>query len=640
MRLVRLATASVNTTVGAVRSNADRVVDLARGMARDGVTVGCFPEQVIGGYPPEDLIQWRAFVAAQRAQLERLARATADLPTVLTLGLAVEFGGRLFNVAAVVHRGVVLGFVPKEKLPTYNVFYEARTFSRGGPGLALDASGVVLGDRIFGFDFGTLAVDICEDAWSPDGPMRRRCYSGAEMVANLSASPFRVGVSSTRREMFATRSADNQATLVCANAVGAQDGLVHDGGGYVFQNGRLVLDAPRFREGYATCVVDLDRTRRLRTENTTWRSDCEEFQRTGPNVPLVRSGAATADRSRLAYPVAPGGSFFLPPADARPADPRREGLDELYEALALGVKDYFEKTGTFRSFGVALSGGRDSLLTLLVAWRAVQLLHPGLAGEALRARAAGSIAAFYMPSRFSQPGTRGAAERICADLGLRLTVVPVDEAFEREIEATRAMLGEGREPDAVTRQNIQARLRSLRMWNWSNSSAALFLQTGDMSEKAAGYTTIGGDLEGGLSVIANVPKTVVIALLERLHERFAFAGIAATLGTAPGAELDARQEAEAELMPFPVLDACLHLYAGEKLAPDEVAAALPSLFPAEDPARLKAWAERFTTLFTRSIYKWVQSPLSLHVGSLDLDRERALQLPVVQRNEWRGEPGA
>jgi NAD+ synthase (glutamine-hydrolysing) len=174
------------------------------------------------------------------------------------------------------------------------------------------------------------------------------------------------------------------------------------------------------------------------------------------------------------------------------------------------------------------------------------------------------------------------------------------------------------------------------MWNWSNSAQALFLQSGDMSERAVGYTTIGGDLEGGLSVIANLPKTVVIALLERLLEKFGFEGIAGTLTTKPGPELAAEQSAEAELMPFPILDTCLRLYAGEKLAPDEVAAALPSLFPEEEPAQLRSWAERFAVLFTRSIYKWVQAPISLHVGSLDLDRERALQLPVVQRNEWNG----
>jgi NAD+ synthase (glutamine-hydrolysing) len=173
------------------------------------------------------------------------------------------------------------------------------------------------------------------------------------------------------------------------------------------------------------------------------------------------------------------------------------------------------------------------------------------------------------------------------------------------------------------------------MWNWANSAAGLFLQTGDMSEKAVGYTTIGGDLEGALSVIANVPKTVVVALLERFHQRYGFAGIAQTLATAPGPELAEAQAAEDELMPFPVLDACLHLYAGEKLAPDEVAQALRSLFPKQDPTSLDAWAQRFAQLFSRSIYKWVQSPLALHVGSLDLDRERALQLPVVQKNEWR-----
>ena len=157
-----------------------------------------------------------------------------------------------------------------------------------------------------------------------------------------------------------------------------------------------------------------------------------------------------------------------------------------------------------------------------------------------------------------------------------------------------------------------------------------------MSEKAVGYTTIGGDGEGALSVIANVPKTVVIAMLQRLQARFGFEGIELTLHTEPGPELAAQQTAEAELMPFPILDACLHLYAGEKMAPDEVAAALASLFPDVEPVCLRRYAARFVERFTRSIYKWVQAPLVLHVGALDLDRERALQLPVVQQNDWRG----
>jgi NAD+ synthase (glutamine-hydrolysing) len=398
-----------------------------------------------------------------------------------------------------VHRGKVLGLVPKEKLPTYNVFYEGRTFSRGGPGLDLDASGIPLGDYLFQFDFGDVAVEVCEDAWSPDGPMRRRCYSGAEIVVNVSSSPYRMGIDSTRREMLATRAADNQAVLIYANAVGGQDGLIYDGGGYVFQNGRLVLDAPRFVDGWWSAVVDLDRTRRLRMENTTWRSDCEAFRLQRETVPRVAVSEATSNRSALTYPAPEGGSFFLPASHVPARDPRDCALDDLFEALAIGVKSYYEKTGAFRSIGIALSGGRDSMLTLLVAWRAAQIINGGAV-----------IAAFYMPSRHSQDGTKNAAHVLAAELGVSLTTVSIDEATDREVAATREMLG-GQPLTENTRQNVQARLRGQRMWNWANSSGALFLQTGDMSEKAVGYTTIGGDLEGALSVIANVPKTVVIA---------------------------------------------------------------------------------------------------------------------------------
>lgn len=172
------------------------------------------------------------------------------------------------------------------------------------------------------------------------------------------------------------------------------------------------------------------------------------------------------------------------------------------------------------------------------------------------------------------------------------------------------------------------------MWNWANTSGALFLQTGNMSEKALGYTTVGGDLEGCFSVIANLPKTVVIALIDRLHRRFGFEGIRRTMATTAGPELAENQSGEDELMPFEVLDACLYLYGAEKLSTGEVAEALPSLFPERAPAQLAAWAQKFSKLFTQSIFKWVQSPLAIHLGSLDLDRERALQLPVVQRTEW------
>jgi NAD+ synthase (glutamine-hydrolysing) len=623
MRLAKLAVASVSPTVGAVHSNVSRLIAVAKEMTDANVTIGAFPEQAIGGYPPEDLVQWPGFLIGQRQELERFANETKASPTVYVIGLAASAGGQIFNVAAVVHRGTIAGLVPKEKLPTYNVFYEGRTFSRGGPGLALDWGGIPLGDYRFQFEFGDVAVEVCEDAWSPDGPMRRRCYSGAEIVVNVSTSPYRMGIDSTRREMLATRAADNQALLLYANAVGGQDGLIYDGGGFIFQNGRLLFEAPRFAEGWWSTIVDLDRTRRLRMEATTWRTDCEAFRLEKENVPVIAVDGKTADNSSFKYPGPAGGNFFLPAPAAGPnTDPRDRALDDLFEALAIGVKSYYEKTAAFKSLGIALSGGRDSMLTLLVAWRAAQLIQGGT-----------TIAAFYMPSKHSGGDTKQAAFLLAEEVGATLTTIPIHEAVDREIAATVDMLG-GEQPTELTRQNIQARIRGQRMWNWANSSGALFLQTGDMSEKAVGYTTIGGDLEGALSVIANVPKTVVMALLERLGARFGFKGVAATLATDPGPELADKQVAENELMPFPVLDACLHLYAGEKMSPDDVGTALKSLFPSIPAKTLDDWAHRFTKLFSQSIYKWVQSPLSLHVGSLDLDRERALQMPVVQKNEW------
>jgi len=651
MRLVKVAVAAVDTTVGAVRSNTDKCIAAARAMAEQNVTIAVFPEQVIGGYAPEDLVQWHGFVESQRAQLARFCEETAKLPTAFAVGLVVGVGGDLYNAAALVHRGRVLYYSAKEKLPTYNIFYEARTLSRGTPLMHRDAAGVPLVDSIVSFDFGTVALEVCEDLWSPDGPMRRRAYAGAELILNLSASPYRAGVVSTRREMIATRAADNQCTVVYANLVGGNDGLVFDGGGFVNQNGRPMLDAPRFEEGWWAQVIDMDRTTRSRREATTWRFDAERHRREEPALPVLRATGETASRDALAYPlplgyrpsVGVGGhvdegaypSFFLPARRDPGPSPRDALLDDFYEACALGVADYYRKTGAFRMLGIALSGGRDSCLSLLIAHRSVQRLFPDLSGRALKDKCGEMIATFYMPTRFSSDGTMKAAEQLAADVGARFTVMPIEEAFDRELEATSTMLaGDGVEPTELTRQNIQARLRGQRMWNWSNSSGALFLQTGNMSEKAVGYTTMGGDLEGCFSVIANLPKTVVVAMLDRLQRKLGFDGIAATLATTAGPELAADQSGEDELMPFAVLDACLYLFAGEKMSADEVAQSLPSLFPDIDRDELTGWAKKFARLFTRSIFKWVQAPLVIHVGSLDLDRERALQLPVVQRTEW------
>ena len=250
MRLVRIGLASVDTTVGAFAANVDRAVRVARAMAADAVTVGLFPEQLVSGYPVEDLIQWEGFVERQWPELERFAAETADLPALFAVGVSVMRQGLRYNCAAAVAGGRVLALVPKEKLPTYNIFYEGRTLSRGIPWQVGEVHGVPFGDLTLACDFGHVALEVCEDLWSPEGPIGRRTYSGAELVLNLSASPFRVGVAQTRRELVSTRAADHACAIAYANLIGANDGLIFDGGGYVSQNGKQMLDAPRFREGF------------------------------------------------------------------------------------------------------------------------------------------------------------------------------------------------------------------------------------------------------------------------------------------------------------------------------------------------------------------------------------------------------
>ena len=460
--------------------------------------------------------------------------------------------------------------MPKEKLPTYNVFYEGRTFSRGGPGLALDWDGIPLGDYRFQFDFGDVAVEVCEDAWSPDGPMRRRCYSGSEIVVNVSTSPYRMGIDSTRREMLATRAADNQALLLYANAVGGQDGLIYDGGGFIFQNGRLVFEAPRFVEGWWSTIVDLDRTRRLRMENTTWRSDCEAFRLERETVPVITVDGKTADNSSFTYPGPEGGNFFLPaarPATDRPARSRarrsvrsaRARREELLrEDRRLQVARHralrrprFDADAARRVAGAQLDhqAAAPTIVRVLHAEPAFGRRHEAGGGR----RWPRSSASRCRPSRST---TRSSARS----------------------QATVEMLG-GEQPTELTRQNIQARIRGQRMWNWANSSGALFLQTGDMSEKAVGYTTIGGDLEGALVGDRQRAEDGRDRAARAPRDAIRIQGRLGDAATEPGPELADKQVAENELMPFPVLDACLHLYAGEKMSPDEIGVALHVALP-------------------------------------------------------------
>lgn len=650
MRNITIGLASLNTQVGDFVGNTGKVEAAARQMAQHGCAVGCFQEQVISGYPCEDLVQWTGFVEQQWTSLHRLAALSLELaPLAMTVGVTVAHCGHLYNCVAVICNGQVLGLVPKQKLPTYNVFYEGRTLSPGRPGQLDDCLGIPLGDLLFRFPFGTLAVEVCEDIWSPDGPMRRRAYCGAELIINASASPWRAGVVDTRREMVRTRAADNECTVVYVNQYGGQDALVFDGGGFVYQNGRPVLEAERWIEHVSTCRVDLDATAIRRRSGTTWRTDAHDFLSCHPAVHTVVSeaGLKAVSLEPAGLPAEPPFSFIPAEAQLVPSS-QQQYFEDLISAMVTGLAGYVEKTGAFQRVGIALSGGKDSVLTLLIAWMyAKKRFADEPSDETRAAKVRDFICCFSMPTRFNSETTRSISKDLCEALGVSFHEASIEDAFAREVEAAQAMLGPNGQLTAVTLQNIQARIRGERMWNWSNSASALWLQTGNMSERAVGYTTIGGDLMGGYSLIGNMPKTVVIALLRYLYRQLGFivdvSSLNTLLQTKASAELAENQSDEDDLMPFPVLDACFALFAGDKLMPAELYLRLRAmytdeqlvrLYPAYRRGLLKEWVRRFAKLFVSSIFKWVQVPQAVHLGPLDLDRERALQLPVVQSRAW------
>lgn len=641
MRNIKIGCASIDTCVGAFKSNTEKVIGFAHQMNRAGCTLGCFQEQVISGYPCEDLIQWRGFVAGQWKEFICFVRVTKGLKKcVFTLGVTFEHQGHLYNCVAVVLEGNILGIVPKENLPTYGVFYEKRTFSSGIPGqveeLEIQGLEFLFGDIIFWFPFGILSVEVCEDIWTPAGPMVRRAFSGAELNITVSDSPFHTSVLKTRREMLSTRSADNEAIEVYTNQFGGQDSLVFDGGCFVCQNGRMLLEGNRWEECWTSQVVDLDKTARKRHENTTWRSNCEQFLKEDIPVKILNVGngpGVVDDQCPTPIPK----SFFIP-GDVKMTSPQERYFEDLLNAMVTGLGGYFEKTGAFKKIGIALSGGKDSLLTLVVAWMyAMKKFNGDLE------KVKNFIHCFSMPTDFNSENTKNLAREASFKFGVSFKEIPIREAFCREKRAAKKMLNLGEKLTRNTLQNIQARIRAARMWNWANSAGGLWIHSGNMSETAVGYTTIGGDLQGGYSLIKNLPKTVVIALLEYLAKKHDSKVLQQSLKLKASAELEEDQNDERDLMPFPILDACLHLFVEDKLMPDEMYMVLREMFPPENlremypgctKSDLKDWVKKFIRLFILSIFKWEQSPQGVHLGNLDLDRSRALQIPIVQSREW------
>ena len=575
MRTFRLALAQINPTVGALDANRASIVARVREAEAAGADLVAFPELAITGYPPEDLVLRRRFVRDNLAALDRVRDATAGLHVTVVVGFIDEVSD-VYNAAAVLHDGRQAGVYHKQYLPNYGVFDEARYFHPGSAEapLVFDVAGTQVG------------VSICEDIWYSSGPVQDQALIGAEIAININGSPFHVGKRDFRERMLATRASDNAILVGYCNTVGGQDSLIFDGGSIVMDpGGGVVAEAPRFEEALLLADLNVDAVRQLRLHDPRLRRLAAPAGRT---VPV--SAPAPGARARLSQPPRPSALS----AEA-----------EVYAALVLGTRDYVRKSG-FENVVIALSGGIDSSLTAAIAVEALGAEH---------------VSGVAMPSRYSSEGSLHDATLLAGTLGIELMTLPIEEPFQALLNVLSDSFA-GREPN-VAEENLQARIRGTLIMALSNKFGWLVLTTSNKSESATGYTTLYGDMSGGLAVIQDVPKTLVYRLAHYANQRADRELIPqAVLEKPPSAELRPDQLDEESLMPYAELDPILERFVEEDRSLDELLAL------GFDEAAVK----RVIGLVMRAEYKRRQAAPGLKITPRAFGKDR--RFPIV--NHYTG----
>ncbi|MCC6143046.1 MAG: NAD(+) synthase [Candidatus Hydrogenedentes bacterium] len=627
MRLVKIGTAAVSVKVGDFEGNATRLAAAIRAARQERVHLLVTPELAISGYSLEDRIFWPHMTRNSWQMLKQLAEE-CDGITVF-LGLPVTHRSMMYNAAALIHDKRILGLILKKYLPTYSIFYEMRNWTPWAGGVT-EINGVPAGDLVFKLPFGMVSAEICEDLWSARSPARARVVAGAEIICNPSASPFTPRKNDERKRLTLGAASSLKSVYAYANVLGCDSSrLVFDGGGFVATPDQIVCEGPILSDRswtLASGVVNLDEISRLRGENTTWRVGAAE-QTEAEQVRVVAAEGSFQPAPVAEYAAKLPGSFYVPESGSREVNHRHQALDELFDALILGCRDYFEKVGAFKRFVIALSGGRDSALCLLLAVEAAKRLKEG----AEAARYADRVACVYLPHEdYSSDETQQAARALAAELGVPFQVVPIQEEAALAFRKAAEMAGGEDKVTALARQNLQARIRGAMMLNWANNCGGLLLVTSNLSEAAVGYTTTGGDNEGGYSPIANVPKTLVTELLAHIARREGLAAMQAVLDIPPSAELAPDQQDEKDLMPYVVLDDLLYLYAKGRMSLADCWRVACYRHPDHSPDQMRIWTADFGRRFSFNQWKRDQHPVSLKVMDLDLDPKTGFRFPVTQ----------
>jgi NAD+ synthase (glutamine-hydrolysing) len=578
----RLALGQINVTVGDLRGNGQKVMETIEQARSVGADLVAFPELAVCGYPPEDLLLNPAFVRDNIEMVRKVARATKGITAVV--GFA-DMRDDIYNAAAVLHDGEWVDTYHKIYLPNYGVFDEDRYFQSGRESLVFEVRGTVVG------------VNVCEDIWYPGGPARAQCLQGgAQLIVNISSSPFHAGKRNFRQRMLSVRAWDYSAFVAYVNLVGGQDELVFDGGSMVLnQKGEVIGAARAFEEDLL--VVD------FQPEEAMLYRIHDPRRRKEKLASLVEGNVR-----RLSLPDTKERS---PRKAISPrAVPALGRAEEIYRALVLGTGDYVRKNG-FQKVVLGLSGGIDSALTAAVAVDAL--------GKE-------SVVGVAMPSQFSSAESLEDARLLAQNLGIELRVLPIGEVHAAYLTALESSFA-GRKPDE-TEENIQARIRGNFLMALSNKFGWLVLTTGNKSEMGIGYCTLYGDMAGGFAVIKDVPKTVVYELASFRNSTGPGPVIPRRImEKPPSAELRPDQKDTDTLPPYEVLDPILQAYVEEDQSLEIIVAR------GFEPAMVGDIIRKVD----RNEYKRRQTPPGVKITPRAFGRDR--RLPLTNRYRMKDEKG-
>ena len=568
---MRLALAPINPTVGGLAGNADLVIaaiDRAQGAAADLIVL---PELVVCGYPPKDLLWQEGFVEASMAQTRRIAQSTKGIVAIVGGPWRLDETDAIANSLLVLRDGAIVGRYDKRLLPTYDVFDEDRYFTPGDRALVIEIAGWRVG------------LAVCEDLWRGDDagfsaryqgrpdPVSELVKAGAQLIVSPSASPFVLGKTHAQLDLLRGHVDRHNVALASLNQLGANDDLIFDG--------RAIVLAP---DHYAKAKV-------------------------------VAAGELFSDRM-LVHDLSADAPA---PTTGAEAVIQSDEDQQLFDALTLGVRDYVRKTG-FARIVIGLSGGIDSAVTAVIAARAL---------------GAANVLCVSMPSRFSSAGSIADAQQLASALDVRLVAAPIEtmhNAIEHAIGPLFQTLGADASP-GVAEENIQARLRGLTLMAISNKLGNLLLTTGNKSELAVGYCTLYGDMNGGLAVLSDVPKTQVYRLARWINAHPDASGLSSppipqsTIDKPPSAELRANQTDQDTLPDYEILDEIIHRNVVEKQSPQRII---------EQTGLDPAFVHRVVTLINRSEYKRTQAAIGLKVTSVAFGSGR--RFPIAHL--WKPRP--